>query len=34
MVDHASLANKVLTLGQDFGAAPGFRTALLSSLCF
>ena len=34
MVDHASLANKVLTLGQDFGAAPGFRTALLSSCAF
>src|SRR6202171_797553 len=33
-VDHASLANKVLTLGQDFGAAPGFRTALLSSCAF
>src|SRR4051794_5064632 len=34
MVDHASFANKVLTLGQDFGAAPGFRTALLSSCAF
>src|SRR4051794_31687762 len=34
MVDHASLANKALTLGQNFGAAPGFRTALLSSCAF
>ena len=34
IVDHASLANKVLTLGQDFGAAPGFRTAFLSSCAF
>ena len=33
MVDHASLANKVLTLGQDFGAAPGFRTAALEFVC-
>jgi len=33
-VDHASLANKVLTLGKDFGAEPGFRIALLSSSAF
>ncbi len=34
IVDHASLANKVLTLGADFGAGPGFRVALLSSPAF
>jgi pristinamycin I synthase 3 and 4 len=34
VVDHASLANKVLTLGADFKAGPGFRMALLSSPAF
>jgi non-ribosomal peptide synthetase component F len=34
VVEHASLANKVITLGQEFGAAPGFRIALLSSCAF
>jgi amino acid adenylation domain-containing protein len=34
VVDHASLSNKVLTLGKDFGAGPGFRIALLSSSAF
>src|SRR5262249_5577356 len=34
LVDHASLANKALTLGKDFAAAPGFRIALLSSSAF
>ncbi|MDX6523295.1 MAG: hypothetical protein QOI17_808, partial [Gaiellales bacterium] len=34
VVEHASLANKVLTLGKDFGAGPGFRIALLSSSAF
>jgi amino acid adenylation domain-containing protein len=31
VVDHASLVNKALTLGADFGAAHGLRVALLSS---
>ena len=34
VVDHASLANKILTLGENFGAGPGFRMALLSSPAF
>src|SRR6185369_3357509 len=34
VVEHASLGNKVITLGQEFGAAPGFRIALLSSCGF
>jgi pristinamycin I synthase-3/4 len=34
IVDHVSLANKVLTLGADFEAGPGFRMALLSSPAF
>ena len=34
VIDHASLTNKVLTLGADFGAGPGFRMALLSSPAF
>ncbi|MGZ3282743.1 MAG: amino acid adenylation domain-containing protein, partial [Xanthobacteraceae bacterium] len=34
VVDHASLANKALTLGADFGAAHGLRVALLSSPSF
>ena len=34
VVEHASLANKMLALGQDFGVAPGFRIALLSSCAF
>ena len=34
VVDHASLANKVVTLGTDFGAGPDFRVALLSSSAF
>ena len=34
VVEHASLANKVITLGQEFGVAPGFRIALLSSCAF
>src|SRR4029077_6825302 len=34
VVEHASLANKVITLGQEFGAAPGVRIALLSSCSF
>ena len=33
-VDHASLSNKVLALGKDFGAGPGFRIALVSSSAF
>ena len=31
VIDHASLTNKVLTLGMDFGAGPDLRVALLSS---
>ena len=31
VIDHASLTNKVLTLGMDFGAGPNLRVALLSS---
>src|SRR5205085_9827310 len=34
VVDHASLANKVLTLGAEFGAGPRFRVALVSSAAF
>ena len=34
IVDHASLTNKILTLGPEFGAGPGFRIALLSSPAF
>src|SRR5262249_54727200 len=34
VVDHASLSNKILTLGKDFEAGPGFRIALLSSSAF
>ena len=34
MVEHASLANKVFTLGLYFGIAPGYRMALLSSVAF
>ena len=34
MVEHASLTNKVLTLGEKFGARPGFRVSLLSSSGF
>ena len=34
VVDHASLTNKVLTLGADFGAGPCLRVALLSSPAF
>ena len=34
VVQHASLANKVVTLGADFGAGPGLRVALLSSPAF
>src|SRR5262245_34546136 len=34
IVDHVSLANKVLTLGADLQAGPGFRVALLSSPAF
>ena len=33
-VDHAAFANKLLTLGQDFKVAPGFRSALLISSAF
>ena len=34
MVDHASLANKLLGLGRQFGVEPGFRSALLISCGF
>ena len=34
VVSHASLANKVATLGADFGAGPALRVALLSSSAF
>ena len=34
VVEHASLASKVVTLGREFGAAPGFRIALLASSAF
>ena len=34
VVSHGSLANKVVTLGADFGAGPGLRAALLSSSAF
>src|SRR5262249_31304675 len=34
LVDHANLANKVLTLGADFGAGPGYRIAVVSSSAF
>jgi non-ribosomal peptide synthetase component F len=34
VVGHGSLANKLMTLGHEFGAAPGFRIALLSSCGF
>src|SRR5262249_39923442 len=34
LVDHASLANKALTLGADFGAGPSYRIALVSSSGF
>ena len=34
MVEHASLANKILTLGRDFNVGPGFRSALFISCGF
>ena len=34
VVSHAALANKVLTLGEDFGAGPRLRMALLTSSAF
>ncbi|MGZ9093125.1 MAG: non-ribosomal peptide synthetase, partial [Rhodoplanes sp.] len=34
VVTHASLANKILTLGEEFGAGSGLRVALLSSAGF
>ena len=34
MVDHASLANKLLALGRQFKVEPGFRSALLISCGF
>src|SRR5262249_39856269 len=34
MVEHASLTNKVVTLGENFGAAPDLRVALLGSSAF
>src|SRR6185312_458710 len=34
VVEHASLANKLVTLGEEFGARPGFRIALISSPAF
>src|SRR5262249_20580393 len=33
-VAHASLANKILTLGKEFGVGPDFRIALLTSSAF
>ena len=34
VVSHGSLANKVVTLGADFGAGPALRVTLLSSSAF
>ncbi|MEI8151204.1 MAG: amino acid adenylation domain-containing protein, partial [Hyphomicrobiales bacterium] len=34
VVEHASLANKMMTVGHLFGARPGFRVALLTSSSF
>src|SRR5262249_42485967 len=34
LVDHASLAHKILTLGQDVGVGPDFRSALVISSAF
>jgi amino acid adenylation domain-containing protein/non-ribosomal peptide synthase protein (TIGR01720 family)/FkbM family methyltransferase len=34
VIEHASLANKLLTLGEDFGASPAFRSALVISPAF
>ena len=34
IVEHANLANKILTLGEKFGVGPGCRMALLASSAF